>query len=81
MRVLFFGRLRDLAGVAEFDAPEPQLTLAHLRDWIADKNTALASALDHASIRIAVDQKIITRRDIELHGAREVAFMPPMSGG
>lgn len=78
MRVLFFGRLRDAAGAAELAAPAELTSLAQLRAWLAREHGGLA--LDGVGVRVAVDGTIVSG-DASLSGAREVAFMPPMSGG
>lgn len=80
-RVLLFGRLRDLAGWREREiAPSPR-TLAELRAHLAHEDNALGEALSHPSVRIAVDQQVVTDEAVPLGEASEIAFMPPMSGG
>jgi molybdopterin synthase sulfur carrier subunit len=39
-----------------------------------------AAFADVSALRVAVDQQL-TDFDAPLHGAREVAFFPPMTGG
>jgi molybdopterin converting factor small subunit len=81
MRVLLFGRLRDIAGAGEITAPERFPSLAELRAWLAHEHADLAEAIAERSIRVAVDRKLIQGGDADLRAAEEVAFMPPMSGG
>jgi len=80
MRVLLFGRLGDVAGWSEraFD-PEPA-TIDDLRRRLADEDAALGEALAGRGVQAAVDMAIV-RGDAALAGVREVAFLPPMSGG
>ncbi len=78
--VLFFGRLRDLAGAGEIEAPTGCATLAHLRAQIGASNPALGEALAAPGVRAAVD-RVIVPADASIESAREIAFMPPLSGG
>ena len=79
MRVLLFGRLRDVAGWREREVSGPA-SLDALRDWLAGEDPALGAALVGPGVQAAVD-KAIVRGDCALSAASEVAFMPPMSGG
>lgn len=80
MRVLFFGRLRDVAGANEIAVTHPCNTLEDLRSVLAQANPALGEALAAPGILVAVDQTI--RRELaSIAGAAEIAFMPPLSGG
>jgi molybdopterin converting factor subunit 1 len=81
MRVLFFGRLRDIAGTSELDTGRAFDTLAELRRWLTDTHADLAPALAQRGVRIAIDKTIVKDADASLRAAKEVAFMPPMSGG
>lgn len=79
-RILFFGRLRDIAGCATMDLVECSANLAELRAVLARQNPILGEALNDASIRVAVD-RVMIGADASLEGAHEIAFMPPLSGG
>lgn len=81
-RILFFGRLKEIAGSGGRIASLPADidSAAALIDWLADGDEALRQALTAPTVRIAVDQKIIDR-DERFAGPREIAFMPPFSGG
>lgn len=81
MRILFFGRLRDLAGSNEVQAPDTFETLADLRRWLAETHAGLEQALAQRGVRVAIDKAIVGNGDVSLRSAKEVAFMPPMSGG
>lgn len=81
-RILFFGALREKAGGGERLAELPaQIDNAGaLIDWLAGEDGDLKRALEASSVRIAVDQALV-RRDETFVRPREIAFMPPFSGG
>jgi sulfur-carrier protein len=79
-RILFFGRLRDLAGAGACEAPAGCATLVQLRAQLAAGNPALGEALAGPSVRAAID-RVIAPADASIVGAQEIAFMPPLSGG
>ncbi len=78
--VLLFGRLQDIAGWRERSVEPTPSTLAALLDLLAAEDEALGEALRQPAVRVAVDRKIAPG-DASLAAAREIAFMPPMSGG
>jgi molybdopterin synthase sulfur carrier subunit len=80
MRVLLFGRLGDLAGWRERSFDPAPATISDLKRLIAAGDAVLAAALGGPGVQAAVDQAIV-RGEARLVGAREVAFLPPMSGG
>ncbi|GAB4526435.1 MAG: molybdopterin converting factor subunit 1 [Parvularculaceae bacterium] len=82
VRVLFFGRLRELAGAAELTRalPEKTATAEDLARLLAAENPELGAALAEPSVRVAIDREFAAR-SAQLAGASEVAFMPPLSGG
>jgi molybdopterin synthase sulfur carrier subunit len=80
VRVLLFGRLRDIAGWRERVCDPPPATLSDLKALICAGDPALASALEAPGVRAAVD-RVLERGDIHLPEGCEVAFMPAMSGG
>ena len=82
-RLLFFGRLRDVAGESErdLDLPAKLATIADLRAWLGESDAALAEALNARGIHVAIDQVICVRGEGHVRGAAEIAFMPPLSGG
>jgi molybdopterin synthase sulfur carrier subunit len=79
IRVLLFGRLRDVAGWRE-RAFESVATLSALKAAIRREHAGLADALEGPGIQAAVDQ-VLARGDLALRAGMEVAFLPPMSGG
>ncbi|MEM8985752.1 MAG: MoaD/ThiS family protein [Pseudomonadota bacterium] len=81
-RLVYFGRLKDAAGRGEelFDLPPGVRTAADLVKALAARDEILGVALGAPSVRLAADKKIIDR-DATITQSREIAFMPPMSGG
>lgn len=81
-RILFFGALKEKAGggerLAELPAHIDNATA--LIDWLAGDDGDLRRTLEAPSVRIAVDQALV-RRDEKFAAPREIAFMPPFSGG
>ena len=77
-RLLFLGRLQDLAGTAErrVDAP-PSGTVAGL---IAALEPQLAGELASPRVRVAVNG-VLAGHATMVAGDDEVAFLPPVSGG
>lgn len=82
-RLLFFGRLRDVAGHGErvVTLPAHVKTVTDLRAWLADADADLGAALHGRGIRVVVDQEICNRDTESVSAAAEIAFMPPLSGG
>ncbi len=79
--VLYFAWLRERIGLPR---ERVETTAATVRDLIAElcareERYALAFA-DLASLRVALDQNL-SSFEASLHGVREVAFFPPMTGG
>ncbi|MBA3666716.1 MAG: MoaD/ThiS family protein [Sphingomonas sp.] len=82
MRLQFFGRLTDIAGRAprEVILPEGVEDVAALRHWLGECESELAVALASPGVRAVVDDAIVDEAHL-LSGAREIAFIPPVSGG
>ncbi|HVY85430.1 MAG TPA: MoaD/ThiS family protein [Caulobacterales bacterium] len=81
-RILFFGRVSDAAGCGAMNAdlPDDVRTVGELRAWLAARDGTLAGMIHSAAVRAAVDHTI-SHDDVSIIGAREIAFMSPMSGG
>lgn len=80
-RVLFFGRLRDLAGCAQREIPLAQgIDVAAFRKMAADGDVALEELLGAPSTRTAINATLIVQPGV-VAPDDEVAFMPPFSGG
>lgn len=78
MKVRFFGRLRSLVenGECEIELPDAVSTTEGVRGWLGRDHPEL---LDR-SIRMALDDSLV-QGDEPLGAAREIAFLPPVSGG
>ncbi len=77
IRLVFLGRLRDIAGASErFAAPA-----ATLDEVLAGLPPPLAVALAEDCIRIAINGTLVGRAGLALADDDEVAFLPPVSGG
>lgn len=76
-RLVFLGRLQDLAGAAE-RAVEP----APLADVLASLPPELALAVTDERVRWALNGELIAEQGgIVLRDGDELAFLPPVSGG
>ena len=83
MRVLYFARLRQIAGVGEqqVDVPASVNTVEDLIDFLSAADARVAEALsDRRVLKAAINQKHVAL-DAVLTGATEVAFFPPVTGG
>ena len=80
VKVLLFGRLRDVAGWRERDLDPAPATLAALRARIIADTPGLEAALAAPGVQAAVARSLV-RGDCALKAGAEVAFMPAMSGG
>jgi molybdopterin converting factor subunit 1 len=79
VKVLFFGRLKDLAGHAEDSLDLPHIaTIEQLFALYAAKNPELAKF--RPSVVASRNQEFASW-DTPLHSGDEVAFLPPVSGG
>ncbi len=75
-RLLFLGKLADLAGAAEMEvAPGP------LEAVLATLAPALAVELLGERVRMALNGEITGDRAVVLGKGDELAFLPPVSGG
>ena len=81
-RLLFFGKLSDLAGgrMREFDLPDTAATVKSLVAAIVESDSILGAALADKSVRFIVNE-VIVLADHELTNDDEIAFLPPVSGG
>lgn len=82
MKVLFFGRLAELAGTREqvVDLPAAVADIGALRDWIAADRPLLREAL-HAGGTAVLVNDALGRGSAPVSEADEVAFLPIVSGG
>jgi molybdopterin converting factor subunit 1 len=80
--VLLFGRLKDAFGASSIPLPAGVATAAALRASLAEANPELAQMLLSRSIRIAVNQTLVTDEGIAaISSSDEIALLPPLSGG
>jgi len=75
MRVLFFGRLKEVTGVDMLEV-EGFNNLEDLKRFLFDKYRGLRDEV----FAVAVNFEII-RGDVNLGDEDEVAFLPPVAGG
>lgn len=76
-RLVFLGRLEDLAGMAELAVPP-----GPLEHVLAGLPRELAVALLVDRVRIALNGRLLTESGgITLGEGDELAFLPPVSGG
>jgi len=76
-KLVFLGRLEDIAGGAEREVPAGALA-----DILAMLDDDLAAALTADRVRLAVNGTLIAdRASIVLGAGDELAFLPPVSGG
>lgn len=80
-KLLYFGRLGDLAGTLEetLDLPSEIETAGDLRTWL-DLRFEADGALLEPTVRIAVNNEI-SFDTTEVSDLDEIAFMPPVGGG
>ena len=77
MRLRFFGRLRDaIGGELELEVPADVTDSEQLRAWLGRDHPALLDA----SVKIALDDRLLVAA-APIEGVREIAFLPPVSGG
>lgn len=81
IKVLYFGRLSDVAGRREetFELPKNVSSLSDLKIWLSDTHE-LGDALEEQSVKMMVNQKLILD-DLTLKGDEEIGFLPPVGGG
>lgn len=78
-RLLFLGRLEDIAGAGEMHLPLSVPT--SLAEVIARLPEDLAAAVVAPRVRLAVNGVLCADRDRIVAVADELAFLPPVSGG
>lgn len=80
LRLVFLGRLEDVAGVStlEMDLPAP----TPLAGVIAGLPEALRAALEGPRTRLALNGVVLAAGEaVLLRDGDELAFLPPVSGG
>jgi molybdopterin synthase sulfur carrier subunit len=81
-RVLFFGKLGDLAGgrARDISLGAQDKTVSALVDVIAEEDSVLAETLKEISIRCVVNEEMAGLATA-ISNDDEIAFLPPVSGG
>ena len=78
LKLVFLGRLEDVAGEAE----RLVLHVPSYAQVLAELETELVIALSDPRVRLAVNGDLITDREaLVLADGGELAFLPPVSGG
>ena len=77
MRVAYFGRLAEAAGVRSEVLEMSPATVGELRAMLAARVEGIGDA---GKVRALVDD-VIVGEDHVLAGVAEVGFLPPVSGG
>lgn len=82
MDLLFFGRLAEIAGSrgGEVELPATVTTVGEVRAWLFRERPTVGEAIAAPGV-FAVADNVVVRDDASLAGVRELAFMPPVSGG
>lgn len=75
-RLVFLGKLADVAGMPERDVPS-----GPLEQVLAGLEPALALALLDERVRVALNGELVGERALVLGDGDELAFLPPVSGG
>ena len=80
MRILFFGQLAERLGrEIELDVPAP-CTIAELRTQLCEAIPDAAPQLSREKARACIDQVMVGEGALAAPD-REIAFIPPLSGG
>jgi molybdopterin synthase catalytic subunit len=79
VRVLFFGQLREIAGVAEHEADLPPG--ARMEDGFAYFSARFPALAPFRGIVVAARNQEFAQWDTSLAEGDEIAFLPPVSGG
>jgi len=78
-RLVFLGRLEDVAGVPHMDCPLAEPTA--LADLLVMLPPPLAEALQGPKVRLAVNGTVTDAGALVVQDGDELAFLPPVSGG
>jgi molybdopterin converting factor subunit 1 len=79
VKVLFFGRLKDIVGLTEESAELPDA--APLEQLFAGYAARYPELVNYRGSLVASCNQEFAAWDTPLHSGDEVAFLPPVSGG
>ena len=78
VKLVFLGRLEDVAGAAEREVARPD----SLEALLGSLEPELAEALSGPKIKLAINGALVAdRAGVTLKEGDELAFLPPVSGG
>ncbi len=79
IRLVFLGRLADLAGAGEIELPaDAAVTLPAILSQLAEP---LAAALREARVKCALNGSIVPHKGLIVTSGDGLAFLPLVSGG
>lgn len=78
-RLLFLGRLEDIAGTPDLTVPLQEPTT--LADVLLMLPPALGEALAGPKVKLALNGTLVPAAGLMLADGDELAFLPPVSGG
>lgn len=79
IRIVFLGKLADLAGGDTLEQPGSPLSWI---DLLASLPTSLADAIASDSTKVAINGELVAdKAAIVAKDGDEIAFLPPVSGG
>jgi molybdopterin synthase sulfur carrier subunit len=83
MRAVYFAWVRERIGKASEDIAPPAsiVSVADLIQWLSAHGEEYAYAFENPHVIRAALDKAHVKHDVAIHGAREIAFFPPMTGG
>ena len=83
MKILYFARIRQLAGRGseDLEVPGSVKTVSELIDFLSERDAGLAAAFaERRTVKVAINQAHVAL-DAPIAGASEIAFFPPVTGG
>ena len=78
VRVLYFGRAADIAGVREVRVAVTKCSVGALLDELGRRYSGIRGLRRFS--RVAVNGELVDE-EFELHGGETVALLPPVAGG
>jgi molybdopterin synthase sulfur carrier subunit len=83
VKLVFLGRLEELAGRAFEEIDRPPAEWDDLVEWLGHRYSLdLSLLVADDKVKVAVNGALIAdKRDLVLEDGDEIAFLPPVSGG